>query len=89
MILPVSLQVLDAGDGGGGISSLSVFSLLDEVLPPKLAENLESFSKILSKRYSLLLAFKRSERLIDNTSCENCQDIAVFHHNNFNKSMFN
>lgn len=29
MILPVSLQVLDAGEGGGGISSLSVFSLFE------------------------------------------------------------
>lgn len=31
VILPVSLHVLDAGDGGGGISSLSAVSLL---LPP-------------------------------------------------------
>lgn len=49
MILPVSLQVLDAGDGGGGISSLSVFSLLDEVLPPKLAKKLGSFSRIIKQ----------------------------------------
>lgn len=30
-MLPVSLQVLEAGDGGGGMSSLSVFSLVLEL----------------------------------------------------------
>jgi hypothetical protein len=31
-MLPVSLQVLEAGDGGGGMSNLSAFSLFDELL---------------------------------------------------------
>lgn len=36
VILPVSLQVLDAGDGGGGMSSLSAVSLCRLFLFPLL-----------------------------------------------------
>lgn len=38
-MLPVSLQVLEAGEGGGGISNLSAFSLFEEHLVDKLAKN--------------------------------------------------
>lgn len=37
-MLPVSLQVLEAGEGGGGMSNLSAFSLFDVVFPGRLAE---------------------------------------------------
>lgn len=30
LVLPVSLQVLEAGEGGGGMSNLSVFSFVFE-----------------------------------------------------------
>jgi hypothetical protein len=36
-MLPVSLQVLEAGDGGGGMSNLSAFSLFDELLLDRFA----------------------------------------------------
>lgn len=39
-MLPVSLHVLEAGDGGGGISILSAFSLFDVVFPGKLAKKI-------------------------------------------------
>lgn len=39
VMLPVSLQVLEAGDGGGGMSNLSAFSLFDELLLVKFAAN--------------------------------------------------
>lgn len=38
-MLPVSLQVLEAGEGGGGMSILSAFSLFDELFPGKLPAN--------------------------------------------------
>lgn len=37
-MLPVSLQVLEAGEGGGGMSNRSAFSLFEEHLVVKLAE---------------------------------------------------
>lgn len=37
-MLPVSLQVLEAGEGGGGISNLSAFSLFEELFVVKLAK---------------------------------------------------
>lgn len=37
-MLPVSLHVLEAGDGGGGMSNLSAFSLFEELLLGKFAE---------------------------------------------------
>lgn len=64
-MLPVSLQVLEAGDGGGGMSILSAFSLFDVLFPGKLAK------KKWVRKYAIISVGKKynqskSERLIDN-----------------------
>lgn len=53
-MLPVSLQVLDAGEGGGGMSILSAFSLFDVDLTGKLAvrKYIHPLSLLCIKRYT-------------------------------------
>lgn len=50
LVLPVSLQVLEAGEGGGGMSNLSVFSLVFE----GFALEFGAETKITSLSYNLL-----------------------------------
>lgn len=61
-MLPVSLHVLEAGEGGGGISNLSAFSLFEEHLVDKLAKKQKQrLSKIENMRPKTI-CYKKNAR---------------------------